>query len=735
MQASSVKSASAIAASAGAGHTPGMEATRTWPGGPLLARTLWAVGMLLAAGEAALIIATWGSPHMFFGGLPPVQLVGAVAMITIALLVSTRVPGNRVAWLFFVVGFSNLTTDVAALYAIRGIEVAPGSLPAVAAVTWFGTWSWTGQVFGLSLLVQLFPDGRPLSPRWRPLAWVTAAGGATLVVTDALLAIPRQGWHLDTHGEVAIGRMPAGIGLLFLALVVTMLLAGVEAGLRLRRARGLERQQLRWFAAAGAVLVVCVAVLIVMVVINLPDAQVQPAASALSVSVVLLVLAMGLAVLRYRLYDIDIVINRAVVYGGLAVAITAVYLGLIAGVGSIVGSRANLGLAVVATAIVSLAFQPARARLQRYANRLVYGKRATPYEVLSQFSERVAESMATEDLPARMAGVLGEATAAVRADVWLRVGDQLRPQAAWPPSAPALAPLPVTGQLVPAIPGADRAEPVRHQGELLGVLSVAKRPGDVITPIEEKLMVDLAHQAGLVLRNVHLTAELLDRLDELRASRQRLVQAQDEERRRIERNLHDGAQQHLVALKVKLGLAELLAKKDPDKAQATIAELKADADEALETLRDLARGIYPPLLADKGLVAALEAHARKATVPVTVEGVDVGRYRQNIEAAIYFCCLEAIQNVQKYARASHVVVKLSDAPPPNPPPASGGRILYFEVDDDGAGFDAATVARGAGLGNMADRLDALGGHLAVDSAPGRGTRVRGTLPVTAAELT
>ncbi len=201
---------------------------------------------------------------------------------------------------------------------------------------------------------------------------------------------------------------------------------------------------------------------------------------------------------------------------------------------------------------------------------------------------------------------------------------------------------------------------VRHQDEVLGALSIVKRRGEALTPLEEKLLSDLAHQAGLVLKNVGLTGDLQARLEELRQSRQRLVSAQDEERRRLERNLHDGAQQHLVALKVKLGLAEMLLTRDIEKAKATLTQLKTDADEALETLRDLARGIYPPLLADKGLAAALESQARKATLPVTVEADGLGRYPREVEATVYFCVLEALQNVQKYAEASEVRVRLRE---------------------------------------------------------------------------
>jgi signal transduction histidine kinase len=196
------------------------------------------------------------------------------------------------------------------------------------------------------------------------------------------------------------------------------------------------------------------------------------------------------------------------------------------------------------------------------------------------------------------------------------------------------------------------------------------------------------------------------------------VAAQDEERRRLERNLHDGAQQNLVALKVKLGLAESFAEKDPAKAKELVTQLKADADDALETLRDLARGIYPPLLADKGLAAALESQARKATLPVTVDAPGIGRYPQDIEAAVYFCCLEALQNVQKYAGAGTATVRLVE----------NDGTLQFEVEDDGAGFDTSTVKKGSGLTNMSDRLDALGGAATIDSAPGQGARLRGTLP-------
>jgi signal transduction histidine kinase len=231
---------------------------------------------------------------------------------------------------------------------------------------------------------------------------------------------------------------------------------------------------------------------------------------------------------------------------------------------------------------------------------------------------------------------------------------------------------------------------------------------------EDRLLAHVAAQAGLVLRNVRL-------IEDLRASRQRLVRAQDEERRRIERNIHDGAQQQLVALAVKAGLADSLVGRDDERAHRVLAALREEMGQALDDLRDLARGIYPPLLADRGLPAAIEAQARKAPVPVRLQADGVGRYPREAEAAVYFCVLEAIQNAAKHAGGSGVRVRLS---------APGGE-LAFAVADDGPGFDPAATPRGAGLQNMADRIEALGGRVDVEAAPGRGTVVRGRVPVPA----
>jgi len=366
--------------------------------------------------------------------------------------------------------------------------------------------------------------------------------------------------------------------------------------------------------------------------------------------------------------------------------------------------------------LVGLSVLPVWRLARRIADRLVYGGRATPYEVLTEFGDRVGETYSSEDVLPRMAQLLGQATGATIATVWLRVGDGLRPAASWPADA---------GSSRPAVPfddasddvtdalGAD-AVAVRHQGELLGALSVEMPARDPMGAGRQRIVRDLAAQAGLVLRNVRL-------IEELRESRRRIVAVQDDRAKKLERNIHDGAQQQLVALTVKARLAGSFAAKDPARTEAMLAEIQQELTAALEDLRDLARGIYPPLLADRGLAPALEAQARKAPIPIAVHTDGIGRYPPEIESAVYFSCLEGLNNVSKYARASTASVVLRER----------DGELTFEVTDDGAGFDPSATSYGTGLQGITDRLEAIGGRLEVRSAPGRGTTIVGRIARTA----
>ncbi len=639
------------------------------------------------------------------------DVVVSIGVPVIGLIIASRRWENRLGWLLLAAGLALGVVTFSRAYALHSLVADPGSLPAGRAFAWLSNWMWTIPISLLPFLLLLFPTGRLPAGRWRPVAWF--CGTVLVLLTASALVVATTNWTRPFADVTSIGSSPiagaAIVAFLFsaFALPVALLLSFVALWRRFSRSRGDERLQLKWFVTAAAFVAVT---FILSFFTSTVIGQVL-----FDLALVFLYAAIGIAILKYRLYEIDVLINRAVVYGGLAAFITAVYVLLVAVIGAFIG--ATEGLALVATAIVAVAFQPVRARAQAIANRVVYGKRATPYEVLSEFSERVAETYSIEDVLPRMARILAEGTGAIRTEVWLRVGSELRPAASWPEGGTSASPVAITGDALPTMPSASRVAAatsvaqVRHQGVLLGALTVIKPPMEPLTPAEEKLLADLASQAGLVLRNVAL-------LSDLRASRQRLVAAQDEARRRLERNLHDGAQQQLVALSVKQRLVGELIDKDPDKATSMIADLQKDTAEALDTLRDLARGIYPQVLADQGLPAALEAQIRRTPVPVDLLPDSIGRHAQEIEAAVYFCCLEALQNVSKYANASKAEVRLE----------VDGPWLTFGVQDDGAGFDPAQTKLGTGLQGMSDRLEALGGGLEIRSEPGRGTTIAGRVP-------
>jgi signal transduction histidine kinase len=420
------------------------------------------------------------------------------------------------------------------------------------------------------------------------------------------------------------------------------------------------------------------------------------------------VATVSVAILRHRLYDVDLFVSRTLAYGALAVCISVLYIGVVAGVGAVAHTTgdANVALSLVATALVAALFQPARQRLQALANRLVFGQRASPYEVLADFSGRIAGALSTDEVLPRMAEAAAHGVGAIRSRVRVYLPGGEDRAVAWPAGA-------LAGPF-------ERTVPVFHQGTPVGEIAVAKPEREPITSAEEKLLADLAAQAGPAFENVRLDLQLQSRLQELQASRQRIVAAQDAERRRLERDIHDGAQQQFVAMAVNLRVAQELIRSEPAEAESLLAELSVQAETALGTLRDLARGIYPPALVDRGLVAAVEAHIAKTCpeVRLSADGVGLERYAPEAEAGIYFCCLEALQNRAKHAPAAAGTVDLS---------ARDG-WLTFAVSDEGPGFELAKAGRGSGLQNMADRVAALGGVLEVRSAPGRGTTVAGRVP-------
>ncbi len=653
-----------------------------------------------------------------------------VAFGCVGALIAGRQRHNAMGWLFLAIGVAMGLTGLVQTYA-GNVATEAASLPGGIYADWISNWIWIPAYFlWLPMLMLLFPDGRPISPRWHRV--VRVLGAMIVVATVGGMLHPNPGDVKGFHNPVIyLPWARAALSIVVYPLSVFGLIGGIIAGvvgliMRYRRVGAEQREQLKWFVYAA-----------VATALLFPSRSIWAHGRIMLVAgmftVLLLPVASLIAITKYRLYDIDVVINKTVVYGALAGSITAVYVAIVVGVGALFGQgdQPNVALSIVATGVIAVAFQPARERAQRFANRLVYGDRATPYEVLKEFSGRMGGAYANEDLLPRMAHVMAEGTGAERAEVWLRIGSSVRLTATWPDngSASGTTAIPLVDGELPALEGVDRSVAVRHQGELLGAVTVTKAPGDPLGHTEEVLLDDLAGQAGLVLSNVRLTAELEARLDditvrsiELRASRQRIVAAQDEERRRLERNIHDGAQQHLVALAVKLRLAKALVTRDPAKAAVMLNELREQVGDALDTLSSLALGVYPPLLEEQGIAPALAAQYERSNLPVHLDA-DVARYPIDVEAAVYFCVLEALQNITKYAAATTIDVSIRDS----------GDDLTFEVTDNGTGFDPASTPRGSGLNNMNDRLSVLGGDVTIESAPGRGTTVRGRVPLAALE--
>jgi signal transduction histidine kinase len=532
-------------------------------------------------------------------------------------------------------------------------------------------------------------------------------------------------------------------------LIAVAILIGVGASLaRFARSSGEARKRLEWLGwslttAAGAT----VLVFGLRALVDWPPATAEVAAA------ITIVIPMAIAAsASHRLRSaIDGVLTATISLAGLTAVVIAVYLAIVLGLGRVPrdSERTLLVLSMAAAGMAALLYLPAHRRLRDFAFRLVYGEQSAPDDVIRNFGSRLSRSIPLDELLLQMVESLRKTFDLSSAEVWRASGGTLTRTVSDPERGPAE--LTVTEQEEQTVARAGvsgpawvkvwlpnllegrgeadlRVAPITHSGELLGLI-VAERPegAQAFDSQDENTLAELARQVGLTLHNVRLDSALQESLDEVRrqaqalqASRARIVAAGDLQRRRIERNLHDGAQQHLVALAVKVRLVRQLTDRDPAKAAAMLEELASDVEDTIQELRDLAHGIYPPLLADKGLPEALASAARRSTVPTTVDAAGIGRYPADAEAAVYFCCLEALQNTAKHGGegvSASIRVWVEEG------------ALLFEVADDGAGFDVRQQGAGAGFTNMNDRLGAIGGSLRVESTPGRGTRILGTIPV------
>ena len=499
-------------------------------------------------------------------------------------------------------------------------------------------------------------------------------------------------------GTVAAVAIQAGIVALLLGVAVLIM--------RYRRSGPAERQQIAW-PLYGLALTGCG---IVLLGATGSATRLPHWALYLLYLPVLLFIPAGLVigVVRYQLLDIRLVVRRSVVYGALWLLIAAAYVGVAAALGVAAGRRMPLDLAIVLTIVVTLVAAPLRRRLERLADRLVFGRRLSGYELISQLGARLEVSPEPEDVASTVA-------AAVRLGLgarWVRVslgrrGERPVATAGLDPDAPDDPLLHV---------------PLVHGQDVLGAIDCGPKTEGRYSATDQELLATLGRQAALAIRNSQLTSELSERFDELAESRARLVHAEAAGRRQLERDIHDGVQQELVAVLARLGLARNQLRRDKDLAETTLKDVLADGRRALESLQELVRGIHPPVLTDRGLLDAVRE--RTARLPISADVSSDGlppdaRFGPDIEGAAYFFICEALGNVLKHASATRAVVCIR----------SGAGQLTVEVRDDGKGFTVDTASL-SGLRGLRDRIEALGGRMDVASTAGRGTTVCARLPVT-----
>ena len=447
----------------------------------------------------------------------------------------------------------------------------------------------------------------------------------------------------------------------------------------------------------------------------------------------------------------DQILVHSVGTAGAIALVTTIFLVIVVGLGRVPDDdeRSLVLLAMAGAAAAALAFEPARRALTSGVRQRLSGSHDDRDAVLKVFGQRIRRDIPLAEVLLQSAEALRRSMDLDGSEIWTGREGRLERTASVPERPGRVLALDAETCHVAARAGVvgpawlrvwmpelagdrsevhQRAVPLGFGGELLGLVLVERNGDRDFSGQEEEVLAELGRQMGLALHNTQLDLALQDTLDEVRrqaaeiqASRRRLVQAADGERRRIERDLHDGAQQHLVALSVNLRLARDMVGDAPEAAVEMLDELHVMVKDTVQELRDLAHGIYPPLLMDSGLPHALRAAASRNPLEVSVEADITERFSPDVEAAVYFCCLEALQNAAKHAPGAEVVIRLwTDA---------GG--LLFEVADNGPGFDVEAKGRGHGFVNMADRLGAIGGTVQWDSVPGQGTRVSGALPVKA----
>jgi two-component system NarL family sensor kinase len=702
---------------------------------------LWLAGVLLLIYQVAAGMV----PYEYW----PESVVRTLVFSAVGSFLATRRPSNPIGWLFIAVGLLNALQLLCGEYAYITLALGPERLPFGPTAAWLSDRLQSTSMFLLFFVLLLFPTGRLLSSRWRIVAWVGVCAASVGLPSSAL--VPSSPFRNPFGVDDAIfGQLSIATQWLLTAAALGALLSLI---VRFVRSHGEERQQIKWFVSV-AVFGISLLVGVTVVSSLLPKGDSLGALVDFLVNLLWIIvpaslaIAVGIAILKYRLYDIDIIINRTLVYGALTVCIIGIYVLVVGYLGAVFQTRGNLAVSILVAGLVAIMFQPLREWLQRAVNRLTYGERDDPYRVLSRLGRRLEATISPEAVLPAIVEDIARALRLPQVAIWLADGDTLRLGAAHG-SIPAsvtvqdasavealrnatdlvhLEDLDPSGEYrdIVAGCGVSLVAALTHQGELVGALCLAPRsPGEDFSPADRRLLRDLATQSGAAAHEVQLTVALRSSLEDLRRSRERLVEAQEEERRRIQRDLHDGLGPVLASMRLRLEACLDLAEKTAPPLSGDLERLYELVGEATGDVRRLVHDLRPPVLDQLGLVPAIRQHCERFERETGIKTGLVTASELSVPAAAEVTVLrvvqEALVNVQKHARASRVMVRIERQ----------GEWLLTGVTDDGKGLllSANGAGGGTGLLSMRERAELLGGTLNLHNRPEGGTDLLARIPL------
>ena len=569
----------------------------------------------------------------------------------------------------------------------------------------------------LGIFLLTFPTGR-FAPRW---SW--------LIV---LLWIGQLGFFFSTN--FSTNFVPVVANFLLLVVFVTW---GSTLGIQVYRYvcvyNTVQRQQVKWFMFAlfaGLSLVVVGNGILggLVAPLNAPDSWFQLLnGTFIALLFMVIPLAIGIAILRYRLWDIDLIINRTLVYGALTLSVIGLYVLVVVALGTLIQAQGNIILSLLATGLIAVLFQPLRLRLQRGVNHLMYGERDDPYAVLARLGSRLEATL----VPEKVLPTIVETVAQALKIPYVAIALLPEQESFTGTAARTAEAMTVAGGEVPDIvassgtPTADLVRvPLVYQAETIGYLLLAARAGDTFGKADQRLLTDLARQAGVAVYAVRLTTDLQRLTVSLQQARERLVTTREEERRRLRRDLHDGLGPALASLTFKVDAARNLLRQDRERTEMLLAEVRQQAQEAISDIRRLVYNLRPPALDEFGLLPALReqvAHYQHQGLEVVFDlPPSLPPLPAAVEVAAYRIAQEALTNVARHAQAQHCLLRL----------ATDTEALYLTIADDGQGIPADHHI-GVGQHAMHERASELGGSCTITQGPSGGTLIQVRLPLAA----